>query len=121
MWVHLVWSTKYREPLLTEGVREKLLRYIRTHARSKGILLDEINGHRDHIHCLVFLKPDQSVAQVAKLIKGESAFWLNEQKLFDEHFGWQREFFASSVGESDLNKVRHYIQNQKDHYLKPEV
>ncbi len=112
MWVHLSWSTKYREPILTEEVRNKVLGYIKQQARSNGIVLDQISGLTDHVHCLIFLKPDQSVSQVAKLIKGESAFWVNQQRLFKEQFGWQREFFASTVGESDLNKVRRYIQNQ---------
>ncbi len=116
IWIHLVWSVKYREPLLTRNIRPVILQHIRSNAKDKGICLDEVNAVSDHLHCLVFLKQDQTVAQVAKLIKGESAFWINQNKLITGHFGWQREYFASSVGEPDLQKVRRYIQNQEAHH-----
>ena len=53
-----------------------------------------------------------------QLIKGESAFWFNNQKLILEKFQWQDEYFAVSVSESMIEKVREYIKNQEVHHNK---
>ena len=83
----------------------------------KGIFMDCINGHSDHLHCLISLGSDQTVAKVVQLLKGESAFWINKNKLTDAYFEWQDEYFAISVSESVLPKVRTYIQNQEQYHL----
>lgn len=51
-----------------------------------------------------------------QLIKGESSFWINKNKLTKEKFEWQDEYFAVSVSESILEKVRDYIKNQEEHH-----
>lgn len=53
-----------------------------------------------------------------QLIKGESSFWINQQKLTKTKFQWQSEYFAVSVSESILDKVRKYIKNQEEHHKK---
>lgn len=118
MWVHLVWSTKNREPLLTKEVRQNLFAHIRENATSKNIYIDFINGYVDHVHCLISLKADQSIAQVAQLIKGESAFWINKQGITSKKLVWQSEYFAVSVSESVVPTVRDYIKNQELHHAK---
>ena len=118
VWVHLVWSTKKREPLLTKEVRQILFAHIRENAKTKNIYIDFINGHIDHVHCLISLKPDQSIAQVVQLIKGESAFWINKQGITSKKLTWQSEYFAVSVSESGLSSVREYIKNQEIHHAK---
>jgi len=55
---------------------------------------------------------------VVQLIKGESAFWINKNNLCAKKFEWQREYFAVSVSESGVNKVREYIKNQEIHHAK---
>lgn len=52
------------------------------------------------------------------LIKGESSFWINKHGLTKEKFEWQDEYFAVSVSESQLNRVREYIKNQENHHQK---
>lgn len=116
IYVHCVWTTKYREPVLTTGVRTKLFAHIRDNAKVKGVKIDCLNGYFDHIHVLLALAPEQSVAQVVKLIKGESTFWLNKKKLLPEPFRWQRQFFAESVSPKHLSGLRRYIKNQVKHH-----
>jgi len=53
-----------------------------------------------------------------QLIKGESSFWINKNKLTQSKFEWQDEYFAVAVSESMLEKVRNYIKNQEDHHKK---
>lgn len=73
IWLHLVWATKERALLLKKEIRQPLFTHIRNNAKTKGIYIDFINGHLDHVHCLVCLEPDQTVARVVQLIKGESS------------------------------------------------
>ena len=80
-WLHLVWATKKREPVLNKEIRTKLFSHIRENARSKNIHIDFVNGYVDHIHVLVSINADQSIAKIVQLIKGESSFWINKNKL----------------------------------------
>ena len=52
------------------------------------------------------------------LIKGESSFWVNKQKLIKSKFEGQDEYLALSVSYSAIDKVRAYISNQETHHKK---
>ena len=118
IWIHLVWATKKRAPLLTKDMRQQVFKHIKGNGLGKGIHVDFVNGHIDHVHCLISLNTDQTIAQVLQLLKGESSFWINKNNLCKEHFEWQDEYFAVSVSESGVNKVREYIKNQEAHHTK---
>ncbi len=113
IWIHLIWATKNRNPILTKEVRSKLFRHIRSEAERKGFPIDSINGLADHVHILVCLNPKFSVSSVVKHIKGESSRWLNENELTEEAFQWQNGFSAFSVSKTNVPKVRKYIQEQE--------
>lgn len=101
VWIHYVWSTKNREPVLVDSIRDNLFDHIRQNARIKNIYLDRVNGYHEHVHCLVSLGSDQAIDKVAQLIKGESSFWLNNKSgLNAARLEWQDDYFAVSVGES---------------------
>ncbi len=116
IWIHAVWATKYREPFLQKDIRKILYDHIKENCRNKNIYLDSIGGYTDHVHCLISLKADQSIAQVMQLIKGESAYWINKTDLMTAKFAWQTEYYAISVSESQLKRVRKYINNQEAHH-----
>jgi REP element-mobilizing transposase RayT len=119
VYIHFVWSTKNRYPFLnTKELRIKVWNHIRENAKDKGIFVDFISGYTDHCHCLVSLGIDQTIQKVMQLIKGESSFWINKNELTNEKFEWQDEYFAVSVSESMLDKVREYIKNQEEHHSK---
>jgi REP element-mobilizing transposase RayT len=118
VWIHFVWSTKNRQPLLSDEIRPKVFRHIRHNAGEKGIFIDFIGGYVDHVHCLVSLGTDQTIEKIIQLIKGESSFWINRNKLCEEKFEWQDEYFAVSVSESVIDKVRDYIKRQEEHHRK---
>ena len=61
---------------------------------------------------------DQTIQKIVQLIKGESSFWINKNNLIAEKFDWQDEYFAVSVSESVVDKVRNYIKNQEEHHSK---
>jgi len=116
VWIHLVWSTKDREPMLTQDIRQKVFQHIRENAKEKGIFLDFINGYIDHVHCLISLGAGQEIEEIVQLIKGESSHWINKNKLCKGRFSWQEEYFAVSVSENVLGSVRKYIANQEEHH-----
>jgi len=119
IYIHFVWGTKNRVPHLnSKELRMKVWKHIRENAKTKGIFIDHINGYNDHCHCLISLGADQNVQKIMQLIKGESSFWINKNKLTKEKFEWQDEYFAVSVSESGINQVRKYIQNQELHHQK---
>jgi putative transposase len=119
VWIHYVWSTKNRQPVLTAPFRDPLFEHIRLNARLKNIHLDKVNGYHDHVHCLVSLGSDQTIEKTVQLLKGESSFWFNNKSGFRTNkLEWQDEYFAISVGESKLDIVRNYIDNQVAHHQK---
>lgn len=119
VYIHCVWSTKNRIPYLNSiELRQKVWNHIRENAIQKGIFIDFINGYSDHCHCLISLGVDQNIQKVMQLIKGESSFWINKNELIKEKFQWQDEYFAVSVSESVIDKVRTYIKNQEEHHKK---
>lgn len=118
VWIHLVWSTHKHEPYLTDNIRTSLFKHIRENAIAKGFYIDMINGYVDHVHCLISLGSDQTIEKIVQLIKGESSFWINKNRLSKTKFAWQDEYFAVSVNPSSLDSVRRYIANQEEHHRK---
>ena len=116
VWIHFVWSTKNRTPLLSAEIRPQVFQHIRENAKEKNIFVDFINGYVDHVHALVSLGTDQTISQIMQLIKGESSFWINKNRLCRGKFEWQDEYFAVSVSESVVGNVRNYIKNQEAHH-----
>jgi len=118
IWVHLIWSTKDGVPILGDGLRQKVISHIRENARKKDIYIHTINGVPDHVHTLISLGSDQTIAKVAQLLKGESSHWVNQENLSKSKFEWQDEYIAVSVSESMIDTVQDYIRNQEEHHRK---
>lgn len=116
--IHAVWATKDRKPLMNKENKDALCQHIREYAKSKSIYLLNVNGWLDHLHCLISMSSDQNIATVMGLIKGESSFWANKNLNFTEKFGWQDDYFAVSIGESQLQILNNYIDNQEEHHKK---
>ena len=118
IWLHCVWGTKKRISFLSVDNKWNILNHIKENAKIKGIYLDFINGDKEHIHCIISLKADETLSKTIQLIKGESSFWINKNNLLKSKFEWADEYFAVSVSESQLPKVRDYIKNQEEHHRK---
>jgi REP element-mobilizing transposase RayT len=103
-------------PSLTKDNIRVIVEHIRKQAEKKGIYIDFINGWKDHMHCIISLNHDQNISKRMNLIKCESSFWINKNKLVNTKFEWADEYFAISVSDSQINKVRDYIKNQEDHH-----
>lgn len=116
--VHFMWATKNRERIISKQLKPELLAHIKENSVKKEIYIDCLNCVEDHIHMLVSLGIDQTVSKVMQLIKGESSFWVNNQKVIPNKFEWQDDYIGLSVSESAIDKVRGYIANQEQHHQK---
>jgi REP element-mobilizing transposase RayT len=116
--IHFMWSTKNRVPLIDNKLKPVLLNHIKENSVKQGIFIDRHNCVKDHVHLLVSLGTEQTISKIMMLIKGESSFWVNKQKLIRHKFEWQDEYIALSVSESAIQKVRDYIDRQEEHHKK---
>jgi putative transposase len=114
--IHLIFSTKERKPLITPSFRSGLLAYLGGIVRGMQGTALCINGTTDHVHMLVRIRPSQSVAEIARVVKTNSSRWLHEKG--EEGFAWQAGYGAFSVSESNVRAVTEYIGRQEQHHAK---
>ena len=105
IWIHLIWSTKNREPLLLPEIRHQVFSHIREKAEEKGIFLDFINGYNEHVHLIVSMNQVQTISKIVHDIKGESSHWINQNNISKFKFNWQEEYIAVSINHSAIDKV----------------
>jgi len=118
MWIHAVFGTKNRQPLLKDEMRGTLFAHIKEDLEAQGCGVRIINGTRDHTHVLFLLPKELAIAQIMKSIKGESSHWINQGDMIAAKFAWQVGYGAFSVSESMVSKVENYIRNQAEHHKK---
>lgn len=118
VWIHAIWATKKRLPLISFSIDQKVYDFMYKEFEKMACKARIINGMPDHIHCLFLLNSQKSVADVLKQIKGSTSHHINSEGLINEKFSWQTGYAAYSVSESQQEKVYQYIKNQKQHHLK---
>jgi putative transposase len=116
--VHIIFSTKNREPWLQDpSIRHELYAYLAIILKNK---VDSpaliINGIDDHIHLLISLSRKVALMNVIAEAKTETSKWLKKQSPRLEGFSWQAGYGAFSVSESNIPQVRRYIENQETHH-----
>lgn len=117
---HLVWLPKYRKRILIGKVAVRLRELLREAAEVNRWRIEELNIQKDHIHMLVRLRPDQSVAHAVQIFKGGTSFRIRQEypELQEWLWGdslWADGYFAESVGVTQEEAIRRYIrENQHD-------
>jgi REP element-mobilizing transposase RayT len=112
---HIVYSTKYRKPLIQADWQDELYGYMGGIIRDeKGILL-AAGGMPDHVHLLAKLPPTIAVSDMLRLIKTNSSKWAGERHDV-RYFEWQAGYAAFSVSESQVDRVRDYVRSQIAHH-----
>ena len=115
---HVIYSTKLRRPTILEPWREKLYAYDHGIVENHGGRLHRAGGTSDHIHLLVELKNDVSVAEAVGIIKANSSKWIHESFADSSDFAWQTGYAAFTVSLSAVDDVIRYIDNQEEHHRK---
>lgn len=115
-WVHLIWATLNREKSLTPAARTQLSKFLSDYSQSKRIYMKINYVNADHVHVLIDLPTNYSLEDVAKLFKGSSSHWINQNRIIAGKFAWGRGYGAFSVSESKVDVVAKYIATQEEHH-----
>ena len=116
LYVHLVWATWDRLPLIDGRIEPVIYASIAAKCRELRCTPLAIGGTADHVHVLVQIAPAVSVSRLAQEIKGSSSHLVTHQYVPEGSFRWQGSYAAFSVGERDVPRVRQYVEEQKRHH-----
>lgn len=117
LYVHIIFSTKFRDPLITPELERSLKKYLAGIARNQGFSILNSGGMPDHLHLLIQLPATKSLSMILQHLKGSSSKWINDTYYqVNRGFRWQGGYSAFSVSQSNLEDVKNYIRNQKQHH-----
>jgi len=116
LYVHLIFSTKHREPMLLSPVREHLHAYLATVLKNQDSPGLKVGGTSDHVHALFRLSKNWALAKIVEEVKTSSSKWLKTQGRALANFHWQGGYGAFSVSPAELEQVVDYITRQEAHH-----
>ena len=117
VYVHVVWPTWHRLPLLTGELVHQIYRAIGAKCTELGAEVVALGGIEDHVHLLVRLPSALSVAELARQVKGVSSHLATHTLLGrDDFFKWQGAYGAVSVSPRHLPQVSAYVAHQREHH-----
>ena len=114
--VHIVFSTKNREPFIRTEIEDELFAYIATACQSMKCPALRVGGTADHVHLLVSLARTVAVANLLEAIKADSSKWIKTKGPAYSRFAWQNGYGVFSIGQSQAGTVKRYIVNQRQHH-----
>jgi putative transposase len=114
--VHIVFSTKQRQPLINDEIGPALHAYLAGTARRLNCECFRVGGVEDHVHLALRLASTRTSAKVVSEIKTSSSVWMKEHGV--AKFAWQSGYGLFSVGPADLGALMHYIDDQRQHHAK---
>ncbi len=114
--IHLVFSTKNREPFITPAIESELHPYMATIFREHNSPSLIINGTKDHVHTLFALGRTITIADLVEEVKTGSSKWIKTKGRGFRNFHWQKGYGAFSIGQSNVAALKRYIRNQKQHH-----
>src|SRR4029434_2467986 len=112
---HIVYGTKERRPLIDDEFQPRLYEYLGGTIRGLKSTALEIGGVEDHVHILAKVSPTIAISDFLEKLKANSSKWAKSVR---RGFGWQDGYSAFTVSESQVERVRAYIRNQREHHKK---
>lgn len=116
--LHLIFSTKHRERLITDAVRSDLHAYMASVLDNAGCPAILINSVEDHTHVLFELSRTLTISDAVQAVKQESSRWIKTQTNIPSHFAWQSGYGVFAVSPSNISRVRRYIDSQREHHAR---
>jgi putative transposase len=118
IYLQTVFAVKYRNAVIDKSWNSQLFGVIGNLINETNCKIIIVNGVKDHVHCCLGLKPVVSVSDLMKTVKAKSSKYINDHKLTSARFEWQEGYGVFSYGQSQVDKVYKYIQNQEEHHRK---
>ena len=118
VYYHIVFSTKGRAPVLAQGGRDQLFRYVWGIVSRRRSRLYRINGTADHLHILTSMHPTVNLSDFVKEIKGASSHWIKTNNVFPGSSHWQDGYGAFTHSTQDRDRLIEYIKHQEQHHKK---
>jgi putative transposase len=116
--IQCVFAVKFRQYVIEPFWKERLNQYITGIVQNNGHKMISINSMPDHLHLFFGFRPNQSLSDLMKTVKGESSEWINKEKFNASTFRWQEGYGAFSYSRSQIKPVALYIENQEEHHRK---
>ncbi len=116
IYLHLVWATGKREPIISSDIERAVHRCIEEQAKSLGCEVLAVNGMPNHVHLAVKIPGKLSASELAKQVKGVSSHFIHERFPQLENFAWQEGYAAFSICRSHVKTVIDYVERQKEHH-----
>jgi REP element-mobilizing transposase RayT len=116
LYVHLVFSTKHREPLLLSPTRQQMHAYLAAVLKNQDSPALKVGGTSDHVHALFRLSKNSSLAKIVEEIKTSSSKWVKTQGRTLANFYWQSGYGGFSVSPAEVEEVAEYIAQQEAHH-----
>jgi putative transposase len=115
-YLHIIFSTKNRQPLIDHYIEPQLFKYLGGICNELESFPVKIGGYMDHLHILCLLSKKIALMKFMEEIKSNSSKWIKTVDARYKDFYWQDGYGAFSVTPSEIDKVRHYIENQHEHH-----
>jgi len=117
-YIHIVFSTKNREHLIREPYGQELHAYLAGICKNLECHPIKVGGHTDHVHILCMLSKKIALMKLMEELKSHSSKWMKTKSEDLKTFYWQNGYGAFSVKPSEVDIVKNYITNQKEHHTK---
>ena len=118
LYFHVVFSTKNRVDLIRPDVEDELYAYIGGILNNHASKLLIGNGTQNHAHLLISLNKTLVIPEIVGKVKRDSSKWIKTKGGMLAKFGWQDGYSVFTVGHTQLDAVKQYIANQKEHHKK---
>jgi REP element-mobilizing transposase RayT len=116
LYLHCVWATWNRQPLITQDIESQLYAAIARKCNELGCVPFAIGGVHDHIHLLVRFSTNVTIARMIGEVKGASSYTITHSVMPGSFFKWQGSYGAFTISKRSVPQVRDYILNQKVHH-----
>jgi len=121
LYVHIIFHTKFSQPLIKPSIQEELYAYIGGTIKENQSQPIRINGVENHIHILAIMSKNIALSKLVEEIKRSSSRWIKTKGEEYQNFKWQGGYAGFSVSKSVVDIVKRYIDNQKQHHKKKSV
>ncbi len=118
VYVHITFSTKYRQPLIDDAIKPELFAYLGGVCQALECHPVQVGGYHDHVHILCILSKKVALMDLLEEVKKRSSKWIKTKGLAYKNFYWQDGYGAFSVNPAQIEVVVNYIKNQAVHHQK---